>query len=205
MHRDHGAGDRAFCSGYDVHEMADWSEDELLASLERREPWIWHVATTPVPVIAALNGLTYGVGAIIATAVDVRVGCPATDFRFTAGAHGGANATWTLPAIVGKGIAGEPLMTAREVGAEESKEIGLLNRVVDASELLELLAIARQIADNPPAGPRAIKRLLREHTGSSLADRFEAENLAMRTELRPGPISNLYADFLEAPSEAKRK
>src|SRR5262245_66676995 len=59
-----GAGDRAFSAGYDVREMADWSEEELMAGLERREPWIWHAATTTVPLIVALNGITYGVGAI---------------------------------------------------------------------------------------------------------------------------------------------
>jgi 2-(1,2-epoxy-1,2-dihydrophenyl)acetyl-CoA isomerase len=199
-----GAGDRAFSAGYDVREMANWSEEELLAGLERREPWIWHAATTPLPMIVALNGLTYGVGAIIATGADVRIGCPATVFKFTAGAHGGANATWTLPTIVGRGLAAELLMTARDVGSEEARDIGLLNRVVDSSVLLDTaLNLARQIAENPPPGTRAIKRLLREHEGRTIADRFLAENLAMRGELRPRPISELYADFLKESGEAE--
>jgi enoyl-CoA hydratase/carnithine racemase len=199
-----GAGDRAFSAGYDVREMADWSEEELMAGLERREPWIWHAATTPVPLIVALNGITYGVGAIIATGADIRIGCPATVFKFTAGAHGGANATWTLPTIVGRGLASELLMTARDVDAEEAGRIGLLNRVVDASRLIDTsLELARQIADNPPAGTRAIKRLLREHEGRPIADRFLAENLAMRGELRPRPISELYADFLDQSGEGE--
>jgi 2-(1,2-epoxy-1,2-dihydrophenyl)acetyl-CoA isomerase len=198
-----GAGDRAFSAGYDVREMAEWSEEELLAGLERREPWIWHAATTPVPLIAALNGITYGVGAIIATGADIRIGCPKTVFKFTADAHGGANATWTLPTIVGRGLASELLMTARDVEAEEAHQIGLLNRVVDSSSLLDAAVdLARQIAENPPAGTRAIKRLLREHEGRTIADRFLAENLAMRGELRPRPISELYADFLEESGDA---
>ena len=193
-----GAGDRAFSSGYDVHEMADWSEEELLAGLERREPLIWHAASTPVPVIAAVNGITYGIGAIMATAFDLRIGCPDTVFRFTAGAHGGANATWSLPQLVGRGLASELLMTARDVGAEEARDIGLLNRVVDSSALIDTaLEIARRISENPPPGTRAIKKLLREHDGRRLPDRFLAENLMMRGELRPRPISELYADFLD--------
>jgi 2-(1,2-epoxy-1,2-dihydrophenyl)acetyl-CoA isomerase len=192
-----GAGERAFSAGYDVHEMADWSAEDLRSSLERREPWIWHLAETPVPVIAALNGVTYGVGAILATAVDMRIGCPNTRLRFTAGSHGGANATWSLPPLVGRGMAAELLMTAREVEPEEAERIGLVNRVVDASALVDsALETATLIAANPRSGTRAIKRLLRERDGRSLHEALEAENLAMRTELAPRPISELYADFL---------
>jgi enoyl-CoA hydratase/carnithine racemase len=192
-----GAGEKAFSAGYDVHEMASWSSDELLLALLERERWIWHVASTPLPVIAALNGITYGVGAIMASAMDARIGCPCTVFRFTAGAHGGANATWSLPSLVGRGRASELLMTACEIEAAEAERIGLLNRVVGAEELIaEATGMARQIAANPPAGTRAIKRLLREHVGRGLEDRFVAENIAMRTELRPRPVAELYEDFL---------
>lgn len=197
-----GAGDRAFSAGYDVHEMAPWSSDELLLALLERERWIWHVATTPVPVIAALNGITYGVGAIIACAVDIRIGCPSTAFRFTAGAHGGANATWSLPSLVGRGKAAELLLTARVVEAPEAERIGLLDRVVGSGQLLEdALATAQAIAANPPAGTRAIKQLLREHVGRGLGERFVAENIAMRTTLRPRPVAELYEDFLHRPTD----
>src|SRR5438128_2318736 len=48
-----GAGERAFSAGYDVHEMADWSADELLLALLEREQLVWHIASTPLPTIAA--------------------------------------------------------------------------------------------------------------------------------------------------------
>jgi len=192
-----GAGQRAFSAGYDVHEMAAWSEEELTVALRQREEWVWHVATTPLPVIAALNGLTYGVGAIMASSVDIRIGTPEMTWRFTAGEHGGANATWSLPGLVGRGLAAELLMTSREIAAEEALRIGLLNRVVDRAALLDTaVGLAAQIAAAPVAGPRAIKRLLREHVGATLEHRFVAENHVMRTELRPRPIAELYADFL---------
>lgn len=192
-----GAGDRAFCAGYDVHEMAAWSQEELHAALSQREAWVWHVATTPVPIVAALNGLTYGIGAIMASSVDVRIGTPTTTWRFTAGEHGGANATWSLPGLIGRGLAAEILMTSREVDADEALRIGLLNRVVERTELMPAaLDIATRIAAAPPAGPRAIKRLLREHVGAALDAQFDAENHTMRTELAPGPIAHLYRDFL---------
>src|SRR4051812_43540069 len=66
-----GAGDRAFSAGYDVHEMAEWDSDRLTLALLQREEWIWNVARCPLPIVAALNGTTYGVGAIMASSVDV--------------------------------------------------------------------------------------------------------------------------------------
>jgi 2-(1,2-epoxy-1,2-dihydrophenyl)acetyl-CoA isomerase len=196
-----GAGERAFCAGYDVHEMAAWSSDELILRMLEREPLVWNVATCELPLIAALNGITYGIGAIIATTVDVRIGSLDTVWRFTSGQHGGANATWSLPSLIGRGRAGELLMTGRTILAPEAERIGLLNRVVDGSELLDAaIATASAIAANPPVGMRAIKRLLREHAGRGTEQQFVAENIAMRTELRPRPIGELYQEFLKPDS-----
>ena len=193
-----GAGERAFSAGYDVVEMGPWSADELMLALLRREEWVWRVAAHPQPIVAALNGLTYGVGAIMASSVDVRIGCPETAWRFTAGQHGGANATWSLPALVGRGRAAELLMTSRKVDAVEAERIGLLDRVVGSRDELLPAAIdtASAIAASPPAGTRAIKRLLREHAGRTVEEAFVAENIVMRTELRPRPVGELYSDFL---------
>ena len=193
-----GTGDKAFSAGYDVHEMGGWSADELVLSLLQREEWVWRVAVHPQPIVAALNGLTYGVGAIMASSVDVRIGCADTVWRFTAGQHGGANATWSLPALVGRGLAAELLMTSRKVDAAEAERIGLLDRVVSDQAALLPTAIetAQAIAASPAAGTRAIKRLLREHVGRTVEEAFIAENIAMRTELRPRPVGELYSDFL---------
>jgi 2-(1,2-epoxy-1,2-dihydrophenyl)acetyl-CoA isomerase len=193
-----GAGSRAFSAGYDVHEMGTWSADALMLALLQREEWVWGVAVHPQPIVAALNGLTYGVGAIMASSVDIRIGCPETVWRFTAGQHGGANATWSLPALVGRGRAAELLMTSRKVEAAEAERIGLVDRVVSEQAALLPAAIetAQAIASSPPAGTRAIKRLLREHVGRTVEEAFVAENIAMRTELRPRPVGELYEDFL---------
>jgi 2-(1,2-epoxy-1,2-dihydrophenyl)acetyl-CoA isomerase len=193
-----GAGDRAFSAGYDVHEMAGWDADELLLVLLEREQLIWNVSACPLPIIAALNGVVYGVGAIMASAVDFRIGTAGTVWRFTAGEHGGANATWSLPGLVGRSRAAELLMTSRSVAAAEAERIGLLDRVVDGRDALlpVALELAEAIAANPPAATRAIKQLLREHVGRTVEDNFIAENLKMRTALRPRPVGELYADFL---------
>ncbi|MCW3041612.1 MAG: crt 17 [Solirubrobacterales bacterium] len=188
-----GAGGRAFSSGYDLHEMAAWSADDLLLRLLERERWVWHFATASVPIVVALGGVAYGAGAILASAADIRVGSTETRIKFTAAAYGGANATWTLPALVGRGAAAELLLTARTVHAEEAEAMGLLNRVVDPDTLDDASTeLAEQIAANPAAGTRAIKRLLREHSGRSVEDCFVTENLLMRTDLRPEPIVETY-------------
>jgi enoyl-CoA hydratase/carnithine racemase len=188
-----GAGDRAFSAGYDLHEMADWSADELLLSLIKRERWLWHLVETRLPIVAALNGLAFGAGAIIAAGVDLRVGCPDAKVRFTAASYGGANATWCLPPLVGSGRAADLLLTARVMEAAEGEAIGFYNRLVARPDVVGCAVdLARDIAGNPPEGAQAIKRLLREHRGRDTQDRFEAENLVMRTDLRPRPIAEVY-------------
>ncbi|WP_051471217.1 enoyl-CoA hydratase/isomerase family protein [Patulibacter minatonensis] len=195
-----GAGERAFSAGYDLHEMADWSADELLLCLIKRERWLWHLVETRLPIVAALNGLSFGAGAIISAGVDLRVGCPETKVRFTAASYGGANATWCLPPLVGSGRAAELLLTARVLEAVEAEQIGFLNALVAQKDVVSCaVRMASAVAANPPEGTQAIKRLMREHRGRDTQDRFEAENLVMRTDLRPRPISEVYESNASSP------
>ncbi len=192
-----GAGERGFTAGYDVAEMAPWGLEELHASIVRRERWLWRAATTPLPVLAALHGVVYGVGAIMATGADIRIAAPDVRFRFTAGPHGGANATWSLPTLVGRGLASDLLMTSRPVDADEALRIGLVSRVVPREELVDhVVEAAATIATHPPAAMAAIKRLLREHEGRGVEERFLVENMLMRTDLAPRPVGELYGGFL---------
>ena len=96
-----GAGDAAFSAGYDIHELARLSPDEVTLALLQREEWMWRYASLRLPTIAAVNGVAHGAGALLACALDIRLGCERSDFRFTAGAYTGANATWNLPLLVG--------------------------------------------------------------------------------------------------------
>jgi enoyl-CoA hydratase/carnithine racemase len=194
-----GAGDAAFSAGYDIHELAGFSPEEVTLTLLQREEWMWRYASLRMPTIAAVNGVAHGAGALLACALDIRLGCERTDFRFTAGAYNGANATWSLPLLVGLGPAKELLFTSRRVDAATAERIGLLNRAVPADCLLdEALALAAEIAANPPQGIAQAKRLLHAGPGRSLQDRYEAENVVMRTTLRPRPMPELFARFLAA-------
>jgi len=192
-----GAGEAAFSAGYDIHELAGLTDDEVTLALLQRERWMWHFASLATPVIAALPGITFGAGALIACAVDLRIGCERTVFKFTAGAYGGANATWSLPVLVGMGKAKEILYTSRRVEAAEAERIGLLNAVVPGDRLrAEALAVAETIAGHPPAGLVEIKRLIQAGPGRSLQDRYEAENVVMRTTLKPKPMTEIFSGFL---------
>ena len=158
---------------------------------------MWRYAALRMPTIAAVNGVAHGAGALLACALDLRLGSERTDFRFTAGAYNGANATWNLPLLVGLAQAKELLFTSRRVDPAAAERIGLLNRVVPSASLLdEALALAAEIGANPPDGIAEAKRLLHAGPGRALRDRFEAENVVMRTTLRPQPMPELFARFL---------
>jgi enoyl-CoA hydratase/carnithine racemase len=193
-----GAGEAAFSAGYDIHELAGMSADEVTLALLQREEWMWRYASLRMPAIAAVNGVAHGAGALLACALDLRVGCEHTDFRFTAGAYNGANATWNLPLLVGLARAKELLYTSRRVGAEAAGRYGLLNAVVPSATLLDAaLALAAEVAANPPDGIAEAKRLMQAGPGKGLQERFEAENVVMRTTLRPKPMPELFACFLD--------
>lgn len=192
-----GAGDRAFSAGYDIHELACLSPEEVTLALLERERWMWRYASLRMPTVAAVNGVAHGAGALLACALDLRIGCERTDFRFTAGAYNGANATWNLPLLVGLARAKELLFTSRRIDAGTAERIGLLNGVAPSGSLLEeALAVAGEIAAHPPEGIAEAKRLLHAGPGRALPDRFEAENVVMRTTLRPKPMPELFARFL---------
>jgi enoyl-CoA hydratase/carnithine racemase len=193
-----GAGERAFSSGYDIREMAALDADGMLVALLRRCGLIRDLARHPKPVIAALHGIVHGVGALYAMAADIRIATPQAEFRVAATHHGAAEGAWQLPAIVGAARAKEILLTGRRVPADEALAIGLYHRVVPRADLLETaLQQAREIAAMPPPGVQWLKRLVDEGTGRSLDDQFNAEQLALATELRPPSGRETFKEFLK--------
>lgn len=199
-----GAGDRAFSAGFDIHEMEGFDTERMIAAFVERDPLIWQVASHPLPVIAALNGVTYGAGALIAAAADLRVGCPRLEFKVTATKYGAANATWTLPPIVGIPKAKELLMTGRAVDASEALEIGLLNRLVPAGVLIDAaLDMAEAIARHPPGGVARVKSLINDGIGRTWAEQFQAENAAVLDGMTHAPGSKVFQDFLARPKRGR--
>lgn len=201
-----GAGDKAFSAGYDIHEMKQFDAAALDAAQQRRETWMWRLATYRKPLIGAINGPAHGGGAIIATALDLRVGCPACDFRYTATAYGYANNTWQLAPIVGLAKAKEYLFTARRIDADEAMRSGLLNACVPANELIgQAVALAAEIAANPAAGVQATKQLLHDAIGDSYRGAYERETALMHGALRPGAPTEIFKTFPQTAGRAEHE
>ena len=105
-----GAGERAFSAGADIHENRERTAEEREEAQKERSEYTWHLTTSVKPIIGAVNGLCYGGGTVMATAMDFLVGCEKTSFRFLAVNYGQMNATWSLPRLVGINRAKELLV-----------------------------------------------------------------------------------------------
>lgn len=154
-----GAGERAFSAGFDIKEMAEFDAEQMHAAFVARDPLPLCIAEHPLPVIAALSGPALGAGALIAAACDFRVAAPAASFKVTAIGYGSANASWSLPRLVGVARAKDILMTGRTVGADEGLAIGLFDRLADDA-LAGALALANEILRHPASGVADVKRLV---------------------------------------------
>jgi 2-(1,2-epoxy-1,2-dihydrophenyl)acetyl-CoA isomerase len=192
-----GAGPRAFSSGGDIHQMVSLTTDELATRSEFRSQANWHIATFAKPIIGAINGLAYGAGALLATMLDIRIGCELTEFRFLAARYGRVNSTWSLPLVVGMAKAKELLYTGRPVKAAEAEQIGLLNRVVPSAHLRDqAIEMGQLISANDPRMVQGIKRLLHDGVGLPWRERYDCEQNARKTSLKANHPRQGFKDFL---------
>ena len=136
-----GAGNRAFSAGGDIHEQREddrkLSQAELDARATIRARGSYDISACPKPTIGMINGLAYGGAGVLASSLDMRIGCEHASFRFLAAAYGRINSTWTLPNQVGWPIAKELLFSGRIVEVEEAHRVGLLNHLVPCDQLRE--------------------------------------------------------------------
>ena len=200
-----GAGNRAFSAGADIKELARIvdSDQDMQGSQRGFFENAWNLANTRKPTIGALNGLCYGGGALMACSFDLRVGCNLTSFRFLAVTYGRINSTWNMPTVIGLPLAKELLYTGRVVDAEEAFRIGLLNRLVDADNVVpEALNIARTIAANDQRMVQGAKKLIQHGIGTSLRDRFDREKSAQAGDLKSTPVKEGFKDFLSRKGQS---
>src|SRR6202050_1075194 len=152
-----------FCSGGDVHDiigpLVAMEMKELLAFTRMTGDLVKAMLHCGKPIIAAVDGIAAGAGAIIAMASDLRIATPnaQTAFLFNrvglAGCDMGACAM--LPRIIGQGRAAELLFTGRAMTAQEGEQWGFFNKLVAADALEhEALALARRVAAGPAVAPR---------------------------------------------------
>ena len=193
-----GAGDRAFSAGGDIHEQRE--DDRRYTQQEsdaRRGRGSYEIAASAKPTIGMINGLAYGGAAVLASSLDMRVGCEATRFRFLAAAYGRINSTWTLPNQVGWPIAKELLFTARIVEADEAYRIGLLNHLVPRDQLrAKTMELGRMIAGNNLGAVKGIKRLLLKQMAQQLEEQWQEERDFARNEFENAKAEDAFPEFI---------
>jgi enoyl-CoA hydratase/carnithine racemase len=199
-----GAGGN-FCSGGDVHEiigpLTRMSMPELLDFTRMTGDLVKAMRACPQPIIAAVDGVCAGAGAIIAMASDLRLGTSAarTAFLFSrvglAGCDMGACAL--LPRIIGQGRAAELLLTGRAMSAEEGLAWGFFNRLVPAEGLA---AEARQLAQTLAAGPTfahgMTKTMLNQEWNMGLDQAIESEAQAQAICMQTEDFKRAYEAFV---------
>lgn len=194
-----GAGERAFSAGGDIHEQRSDDKRYTQAELDamRNPRASYEISACAKPVIGMMNGLAYGGAAVLASSLDMRIGCEASRFRFLAAAYGRINSTWTLPNQVGWPIAKELLFSARIVEAEEAYRIGLLNHLVPRARLREkTMELARMIAGNHRGAVMGVKALLLRQKGENLEQQWAEEKDYTTHVLRGAKAEDAFPDFI---------
>ena len=161
-----GAGGN-FCSGGDVHEiigpLTKMDESGLLDFTRMTGDLVRAMRACPQPIVAAVQGVCAGAGAILAMASDIRLASPnaKTAFLFSRVGLSGADmgACAILPRIIGHGRAAELLFTGRNMSAEEGSAWGFWNRVSD-DVLADAQELARELASGPTLAHGVTKRQL---------------------------------------------
>jgi enoyl-CoA hydratase/carnithine racemase len=199
-----GAGGN-FCSGGDVHEiigpLTKMDMPGLLAFTRMTGDLVKAMRACPQPVIAAVDGVCAGAGAIIAMASDMRLatGQAKCAFLFVrvglAGCDMGACAM--LPRIIGFGRASELLFTGRSMAAEEGERWGFWNRLVEPADLLdEALEAAARLADGPGFAHATTKAMLNREWDMSLDAAIDAEAEAQAICMQTKDFRAAYQAFI---------
>ncbi len=199
-----GAGNN-FCSGGDVHEiigpLIDLSAPDLLMFTRMTGDLVKAMRACPQPIVAAIDGVCAGAGAIIAMASDMRLGTARskTAFLFNrvglAGCDMGACAI--LPRIIGQGRASEWLFTGRSIGGEEAERSGFFNRLYEPDHLQEAAtALARDLTAGPTFANGMTKTMLHQEWSMSVDQAIEAEAQAQAICMLTQDYKRAYEAFV---------
>lgn len=194
-----------FCSGGDVHEiigpLTRMDMKGLLAFTRMTGDLVKAMLGCGKPIIAAVDGIAAGAGAILAMASDMRLATPSAKvaFLFTrvglAGCDMGACAI--LPRIIGQGRAAELLYTGRSMGAEEGAAWGFFNRIVEADVLeAEAMQMAARIAEGPNFAHMMTKTQLGHEWSMGLDQAIEAEAQAQAICMQTQDFHRAYHAFV---------
>ena len=198
-----GAGGN-FCSGGDVHEiigpLTTMSMPEMLEFTRMTGDLVRAMRACPQPIVAAIDGVCAGAGAMMALAADMRYGTPSakTAFLFTrvglAGADMGACAL--LPRLIGQGRASELLFTGRAMNAQEGLSWGFFNALHDSAEVLpRARTTARELASGPTFAHGMTKTMLHQEWAMTLDQAIEAEAQAQAICMQTQDFQRAFAAF----------
>ncbi len=203
-----GAGGN-FCSGGDVHEIIGPLVEMqrtgdmagLLAFTRMTGDLVKAMRACPQPIVAAIDGVCAGAGAILAMASDLRYGTPRTKVAFLfvrvglAGADMGA--CNMLPRIIGAGRAAELLYTGRAMGGDEAERWGFFNKLVDPEAVLaEAQGIAKTLAQGPTFGHAMTKRCIHQEWSMGIDESIEAEAQAQAICMQTKDYERAYEAFV---------
>ena len=203
-----GAGGN-FCSGGDVHEIIGplvemQRRDDmpgLLAFCRMTGDLVKAMRACPQPIVAAIDGICAGAGAIVAMASDLRYGTPRSKVAFLfvrvglAGADMGA--CNMLPRIVGAGRAAELLYTGRAMEGAEALQWGFYNKLCEPDAIFgDATSLARSIADGPAFAHAMTKKCLQQEWSMSIDDAIEAEAQAQSICMQTKDFERAYLGFV---------
>jgi enoyl-CoA hydratase/carnithine racemase len=195
---------RGFCAGGDVEEiigeLTRMETAELLAFTRMTGAVVRGLRECPLPIIAAVNGIAAGAGAVIALACDFRLLARSASFAFLftqvglTGADMGA--AYLLPRLIGLGRATELLMLGERVDAARAEAIGLATRLIDDDALAEeALALARRLADGPAFAYANTKVMLTREQDLDLAGALEMDALVQSLLMTAKDFHEFYAGW----------
>ncbi len=198
-----GAGGN-FSSGGDVLDiigpLVAMKTADLLRFTEMTGDLVKAMRACPQPIVAAVDGICAGAGAIMAMASDLRIATPEAKVAFLfnrvglAGCDMGACAI--LPRIIGQGRASELLYTGRAMSGTEGERWGFFNRLTDSATLLETARdLARRIADGPTFATGLTKRMLHMEWAMGVDDAIEAEAVAQALCMKTEDFGRAYRAF----------
>jgi enoyl-CoA hydratase/carnithine racemase len=199
-----GAGGN-FCSGGDVHEiigpLTRMPMPELLEFTRMTGDVVKAMRACPQPIIAAIDGVCVGAGALLALASDLRLGTERskTAFLFVRVGLAGADmgACSLLPRVIGQGRAAELLFTGRSLSGEEALQWGFFNRQCAPETLLpEALALPAELADGPTFAHAMTKKCLHQEWNMGVDEAIEAEAQAQAICMQTEDFKRAYEAFV---------
>lgn len=202
-----GAGDKSFIAGADIAEMKDKNVEEAAVYGRFGNAVFRKIETLPIPVIAAVNGFALGGGCELAMSCDIRLASETAMFgqpEVGLGITPGFGGTQRLARLVNVGIAKEMIFTGRNIKASRAAEIGLVNKVVPAEELLPAaIKMANMIANNAPIAVAKSKKAMNEGLQVDMDAAMEVEVDAFSTCFACEDQTYGMTCFLERTKEKK--